>query len=114
MSNTDNELLNEDEETNNLLNFKTARILVIFLLAVIIIAFVFSYVKFQAAADKGEHAKYLWIERNIPKGYPDTVYQEKIIYMDSSAIRTRDSVVMHDTVIKEVKVVQTVPAAGRR
>jgi|GEM_PF-3674231 len=34
----------------------------------IVLAFIISFQDFRMAAIRGEHVKYLWIERNIPKG----------------------------------------------
>ena len=100
----------EQDEVHKLLNFKTARILGIVFGVVLIAGLVLSYIQFQNSSDRREHSKYFWLENNIPKGYPDTVYQKKIILMDSSIIRTQDSLnramaahdsTRHDTLLKK-------------
>ena len=100
----------EQDEVHKLLNFKTARILGVVFVVVLIAGLVLSYIQFQNSSDRKEHSKYFWLENNIPKGYPDTVYQKKIIYLDSSIIRTNDSIsramavhdsTSHDTLSKK-------------
>ncbi len=100
MSDQNEEIMEEeDDEVSNILSYKTAKYLVLFLLVVLIVGFIISFVDFKKHADKGDHAKYFWVELNIPKDHPDTVYQEKIIYIDSAAMRLRDSMNAHDAMM---------------
>ncbi|MCW3121968.1 MAG: hypothetical protein JWQ38_1460 [Flavipsychrobacter sp.] len=107
MSNIDNEekndeqvndegLISEEEAVTNILSYKTARYLVVFLLVVAILAFVISYIDFKKQADQGLHVKYFFMELNIPKGYPDTVYVSKMVYLDTNKI-------VHDTLYIDKK-----------
>lgn len=45
----------------------------------LLIAFMWGWIDYRTDVKNEKHAKYLWWERNIPKGYPDTVYYTKVI-----------------------------------
>lgn len=87
----DQELITEEEAESNILSYKTARYLVLFLLVVAIVGFIITFIDFKRQSDKGVHVKYLWFEMNIPKDHPDTVYVKQIVYMDTTKP-------VHDTV----------------
>ncbi len=87
----DKELITEEEAETNLLSYKTARYLALFLLVIAIVGFIISFIDFKRQSDKGIHVKYMGFEMNIPKGYPDTVYVNQIVYMDTAKP-------VHDTV----------------
>jgi len=40
----------------------------------LLLGFIWGWIDYRSDVNSGKHAKFLWWERNIPKGYPDTVY----------------------------------------
>jgi len=50
----------------------------------LLVAFIWGWVDYKLDSKNGKYAKYLWWQRNIPKGYPDTVWIAKIVYRDTS------------------------------
>jgi hypothetical protein len=111
MSDQNEEINNEEDPVNNFLSYKTVVYMVLFLLVVLIVGFVISFINFQLAVNKHDHVRYFWAELNIPKGYPDSVYVEQIIYKDTSRIIVPDTV-KHDTVVTSKPVAVAPPPAA--
>lgn len=58
------------------------------LIGCLLIAFIWGWVDYRKDCDEGKHAKFLWWERNIPKGYPDTLWMNKLVYKDTCSLKS--------------------------